>query len=115
MKISYPRYLPMIKAISDGIRLQIVEMLSCGPMCACDILESFAITQPTLSYHMKLLAASGLVTAERKGAWMFYSLQTDNFESLLEFLRQVATKKEGVLWSHLQNCGDGVDSRNSSN
>ena len=45
-------YALLFKALSDETRLKIVEMLSCGEMCACDILESFAISPPPLSYHM---------------------------------------------------------------
>ena len=45
----------ILKAISDPKRLRIVDMLSCGELCACRILEAFHITQPTLSHDMKLL------------------------------------------------------------
>ena len=56
----YSKYVPLFKAMSDETRLKIIDMLSCGEMCACDILEEFNITQPTLSYHMKILTDSGL-------------------------------------------------------
>ena len=45
----------MLKAISDPKRLRIVDMLSCGELCACKILEMFHITQPTLSHDMRVL------------------------------------------------------------
>ena len=45
----------ILKAISDPKRLRIVDMLSCGEMCACKIQEAFNITQPTLSHDMKVL------------------------------------------------------------
>ena len=48
-------YAPVFKALGDTTRLKIIEMLSCGELCACDFLECFEITQPTLSYHMKIL------------------------------------------------------------
>ena len=79
-------YLTMLKAVSDETRLQIVRMLASGTLCACDILESFQITQPTLSYHMKLLTACQLVRAQRIGAWMHYSLETTRYQQLLEFM-----------------------------
>ena len=44
----------MLRAMSDPKRLRIVDMLSCGEMCACKILEKFQITQPTLSHDMKV-------------------------------------------------------------
>ena len=45
----------MLKAMSDPKRLRIVDMLSCGELCACEILEEFHITQPTLSQDMRVL------------------------------------------------------------
>jgi ArsR family transcriptional regulator len=47
MKHSYADYVPAIKAMSDETRLKIIDMLSCGEMCACDILEEFSISQST--------------------------------------------------------------------
>ncbi|MBP8965086.1 MAG: winged helix-turn-helix transcriptional regulator, partial [Flexilinea sp.] len=44
----YSEYAPIFKALSDETRLKIVDMLSCGEMCACDILTEFNISQPTL-------------------------------------------------------------------
>jgi DNA-binding transcriptional ArsR family regulator len=69
MKHSYADYVPAIKAMSDETRLKIIDMLSCGEMCACDILEEFSISQSTLSYHMKILSESGLVNAVRDGGF----------------------------------------------
>ena len=49
------------KALGDANRLKIVKMLSDGEKCGCKLLESFEITQPTLSHHMKILCECGLV------------------------------------------------------
>ena len=46
------------KALSDPNRLKIVQMLSDGEKCGCKLLEAFAITQPTLSHHMRILEES---------------------------------------------------------
>lgn len=64
----------IFKALGDGTRLRIFTMLSESELCACHILEEFQITQPTLSYHMKVLTDCGLVRGVRDGAWMKYSL-----------------------------------------
>ena len=56
----------VLKAISDPKRLRIVDMLSCGELCACVIQESFNITQPTLSHDMKVLMNAGVVTARKE-------------------------------------------------
>jgi ArsR family transcriptional regulator len=45
--LSYSESALILKALSDETRLKIVDMLSCDELCACNILEAFAITQPT--------------------------------------------------------------------
>ncbi|WP_217077418.1 ArsR/SmtB family transcription factor [Clostridium baratii] len=87
MKHSYAEYVPMFKALADETRLRIVHMIGDGELCACDILENFNITQPTLSYHMKILTESGLVNGVRDGAWMKYSLNEERINELKEILK----------------------------
>ena len=55
-KQEYVEKAETFKVLSDANRLQIIDMLSCGEMCVCKILEKFNITQPTLSHHLKVLA-----------------------------------------------------------
>ena len=57
-------------------------MLSNGELCACKILEEFQITQPTLSYHMKILSESGLVNSRKDGVWMKYSINKTTLKLL---------------------------------
>lgn len=90
MNRSYAEYAPAFKAISDETRLKIIDMLSYeNELCACNILEEFSISQPTLSYHMKILADSGFVNARRDGAWMKYTLNKDRTEEVLAFLSRI--------------------------
>jgi ArsR family transcriptional regulator len=72
----------LFKALADETRFAIVGMLLGGELCACKILENFDITQPTLSYHMKLLTDCGLVSGRRDGAWMRYSLNAEALSSV---------------------------------
>ncbi|MPN10181.1 hypothetical protein SDC9_157476 [bioreactor metagenome] len=85
MMPNYKQVALIFKALSDETRLRIIEMLKGGELCACMILEHFNITQPTLSYHMKILTESGLVNARRDGAWMRYSINNDGFETVRTF------------------------------
>lgn len=82
MNTKYREYVLCFKALSDETRVKIFDMLSNGELCACDILEEFNITQPTLSYHMKILSESGLVVSRRDGVWMKYSINRKNLEDL---------------------------------
>ena len=72
------------KALADETRLRIVEMLCHGEMCACEILEPLNITQPTLSYHMKVLSTCGLVECRRLGSWMKYSINKEKMKKTKE-------------------------------
>ena len=86
-----------LKAISDPKRLRIVDMLSCGELCACELLEAFHITQPTLSHDMRVLIEAGLVQDRREGKNTFYSLRRDRFEALLHTLEDVIETKEDCI------------------
>ena len=97
MTLSYTDSALIFKALSDETRLKIVDMLSCDEMCACNILESFKITQPTLSYHMKILTECGLVHARKKGTWMRYSLDLNLFAAIKAFLDSITTEKENCM------------------
>ena len=77
------------KAISDETRLKIVAMLADNEFCACQILEAFHFTQPTLSYHMKILTESGLVSGNKVGSWMHYNLNHAVWQELLRFMEQL--------------------------
>lgn len=75
------------KALGDEKRLEILEILSNGEKCACDILELLTISQPTLSHHMKLLNDAGVVQARKEGKWVYYSLSKDGIEALIDNLK----------------------------
>ena len=82
----------LFKALSDPNRIRIVDMLSCGELCACTILEAFSLTQPTLSHHMKILCSSGLVVPRRDGKWTHYSLNSEKFSELISFIDKISTE-----------------------
>lgn len=103
MEYSYAEYVPAIKAMSDETRLKIIDMLSCGEMCACDILEEFSISQSTLSYHMKTLTESGLVNAVRDGAWMRYTLNKEKADEVIAFFTGITCEKENCICKQCKN------------
>jgi ArsR family transcriptional regulator len=94
MKHVHAECVPIFKALADEIRFKIVEMLSCGEMCACDILESFHITQPTLSYHIKILTECGLIDGKRDGAWMRYNINAEKISMVKEFWHCITSEHE---------------------
>ena len=93
----------MLKAISDPKRLRIVDMLSCGELCACKILEAFQITQPTLSHDMKVLSEAGIVTMRREGKNIFYALDQEALSVLHTTLGNIFTETAACI------CRKGCD------
>ena len=97
MERTYADFALLFRALSDETRLKIVDMLSCGELCACDILKSFNITQPTLSYHMKILSECGIVNANRIGAWMHYTLNSDIAKKISDYWNEISRDKENCV------------------
>jgi ArsR family transcriptional regulator, arsenate/arsenite/antimonite-responsive transcriptional repressor len=82
------------KAFCDGHRLHILDQLSLGERCACDLLEKVNIGQSTLSHHMKILVESGVVSARKMGKWTYYSLDQKGGINAVEELKRIMTLKE---------------------
>lgn len=76
-------------ALSDETRLEIVEMLTHGERCVCDLTGSLKAAQSRLSFHLKTLKDAGVVTDRREGRWVYYSLRREALEEMGEFLRWV--------------------------
>lgn len=88
----YKQYALYLKALGDETRIKIFHMLSDGELCACDILEEFHITQPTLSYHMKILANSGLINSRKDGIWMRYSINKESLDDLKSLFAHIGAE-----------------------
>lgn len=104
MYLNYDDNAKIIKALSDANRLKIIDILSCGEKCACDILEYFGFTQPTLSHHMKVLAECGIVSTRKEGQWNYYSLNIVNCNKLMLFLMNLITDTEDCICKDKFKC-----------
>ncbi|GGF40875.1 ArsR/SmtB family transcription factor [Williamsia phyllosphaerae] len=65
----------MFKAIGDPVRLRLLSLVAShenGEACVCDISDGFALSQPTISHHLKVLRSAGLLDCERRGTWVYY-------------------------------------------
>src|ERR1700735_965229 len=72
-------------ALADPVRLQLLSILATAPdgeVCICDFVEPVGKSQPTVSHHMKVLSDAGLVHGERRGKWVYYSLDRGQLASL---------------------------------
>jgi ArsR family transcriptional regulator, arsenate/arsenite/antimonite-responsive transcriptional repressor len=68
---------PLFKAVADPMRLRLLSLIAChdgGESCVCDLTGAFDVTAPTVSYHLKILREAGLISAERRGTWVYYRI-----------------------------------------
>jgi ArsR family transcriptional regulator len=86
-------------ALSDETRLRIIDLLRGGERCVCELTEKLDAAQSRLSFHLKVLKDAKLVTDRREGRWAYYALDTDAFEQLEEFVRDLPSTKLSVLAS----------------
>jgi DNA-binding transcriptional ArsR family regulator len=77
----------MLKALGHPVRLGIMRRLAAQPeTCACDFSDVFALKQPTISQHLKVLRDAGLVTTRRRGTQICYSVHPDAIVELTDTL-----------------------------
>lgn len=96
----------VFKALSDPKRAMIVDMLSCGELCACEILEKFDISQSTLSHHLKILRDCGLVNGREQGKWMYYSLDPVEIEKTKLFFDVITTNTNNCICTEVESSVD---------
>ncbi len=80
-------YAGLFKALGDDTRMEIVGLLASagGELCVCEIEPRFALSQPTISHHLRLLREAGVVTSERRGSWVYYALDPKTAETIGSF------------------------------
>ena len=72
-------------ALGDPVRLRLLSMLAAAPageICVCDFIEPIGKTQGTISHHLKILGDAGLVHGDRRGKWVWYSLDRERLANL---------------------------------
>ncbi|MGA3146801.1 MAG: metalloregulator ArsR/SmtB family transcription factor [Acidimicrobiales bacterium] len=72
-------------ALADPVRLRVLSILAAAPdgeVCVCDFVEPLGKSQPTVSHHLKILSEAGLVRGERRGKWVWYSLNRPRLSEL---------------------------------
>src|SRR5438034_7440336 len=74
------------RALADETRRRILDVLRAGPRTSGEIADQFQSSWPTISRHLAVLRAGGLVVAERKGQAIYYELNTSVFQDLIQHL-----------------------------
>ncbi len=77
----------LFKALADETRLAILlQLRERGEVCACDFLACCELAQPTLAYHLKVLREAGLVNTDKRGLWVYYTLNKEKLDGLARLL-----------------------------
>src|SRR5690625_3005700 len=77
----------ILKLLGDKTRLTIMKLIDNQACCVCEFVEIFQVSQPSISQHLRKLRDLGLVKEERKGQWIFYSVDKGN--EYYAFIKQV--------------------------
>ena len=91
MDSNYEQDAKVFKAFCDENRLKVLERLRGGEKCACALIEDLGIGQSALSYHMKILVESGIVSARQEGKWTHYSISESGSAKARELLDTLTT------------------------
>ncbi len=84
----------LFKALNDPTRREIMELLKKGDLTAGEIAEQFKISKPSISHHLDLLKQADLVTSEKKGQYITYSLNATILEGLLAWIMSLKQEKD---------------------
>ncbi len=76
----------VFKALNDQTRRKILDMLKERDMNAGEIAEKFNISKPSISHHLDILKRADLITSEKKGQFVEYSLNTTILEDILNWI-----------------------------
>lgn len=80
------------KALSDPVRLRLLSSVASHPggeACVCDISAGVAVSQPTVSHHLKVLRDAGLLTSERRASWVYYAVVPEAFDAVADLVAMV--------------------------
>ncbi len=99
-------HIEVLKALADENRLNIIDILSCGELCVCDIMEGLELTQPTVSHHLKILRSAGLVSTRKEGKWRIFSIEKSTFDEVSNYITYLSSHKTGCKCEKIESTCD---------
>lgn len=97
MRSDHEKNAKVFKAFCDPKRLAILALLRGGEKCACVLMDQLGMGQSAVSYHMKVLCASGVVVSRQEGKWTHYRLSETGGRAAAQLLLELT----------MPSCGDG--------
>ena len=83
----------VFKALADEKRIAILKLLQHGEQCACILLVELDLTQSGLSYHMKILNESGIISSRLEGKWTYYEIDPQGKRKFVELFEEITEIK----------------------
>ncbi len=83
----------LLKAVADPTRLQLLAYINASSgaeSCVCDLTDALDLTQPTISHHLKVLTDAGLISREKRGTWVWYSVVAERWNEISGLFSQTA-------------------------
>ena len=80
----------LLKALADPLRLRVIEALSGGERCVCELTDLLGLAQSKLSFHLKVMKEAGLLEAREEGRWTYYRLRAEAIGELQSWLGDLA-------------------------
>lgn len=93
----------LFHALSDSVRLGVIEILQDGEHCVCDLTEALDVSQSRLSWHLKTLTDSGMIAGRKSGRWVYYSLIVGRVSEARSYLAGIKLRGRARL---LRDCCD---------
>jgi ArsR family transcriptional regulator len=88
------RLASVLKVVADPTRLRLLSLIASSPdgeLCVCDLTEPLGLSQPTVSHHLKVMAAVGLLEREKRGVWAYFRVVPDVLDNLAGLFATVVT------------------------
>ena len=79
----------LFRVMGEPARLQLLSLIAAQPnqeVCACELVESLGLSQPTVSHHLKVMYEAGLLAKERRGTWIYYRIVRSQLAALRDVL-----------------------------
>ena len=98
------RAVSLFHALSDPIRLSILQMLRGGERCVCDLQDELDAAQSRLSFHLRVLKEAGMVTDRREGRWSYYSIAPESLAEVHDLAVALQPSKLRILAQSSGRC-----------
>ena len=87
--VANEKAIDLLKALAEPIRLEIIESLSSGEKCVCDLMQETGLAQSRISFHLKVLKDAGVITDRQSGRWVYYQLDIRTLKSLQNWIKKL--------------------------